>query len=61
MKAERLNRGYSIRALADELEIPEQSIRRLEKGLGISPANAKKIADFYGCKVTDLLPVDEAA
>lgn len=51
----RLNAGYSIRGLSRELGVPEQSIRRLEAGLGITPANAKKIADFYGLTVVELL------
>jgi len=54
LATERLNRGMSIRGLARELEIPEQSIRRLEAGMGVQPATAKKVADFYGVRVTDL-------
>jgi ribosome-binding protein aMBF1 (putative translation factor) len=50
----RLNEGLSIRGLARELDIPEQSIRRLESGFGINPATAKKIADKFGVAVTDL-------
>jgi transcriptional regulator with XRE-family HTH domain len=61
IKAERLNRGYSLRDLAQEIHVPEKSIRRLENGLGVNPSNAKKIADFYGVKVTDLMPVEAAA
>lgn len=57
----RLNRGFSIRALADKLDVPEQSIRRLESGAGVHPANAKKIADWAGCTVVDLMPVDREA
>lgn len=61
MKVERMNRGLSRRALAREIEVPEQSIRRLEAGHGISLAYAKKIADFYGVLVTDILPTDAQA
>ncbi len=55
----RLNAGHSIRGLAAHLDVPEQSIRRLEEGKGVTPGNAKKIADFFGLKVTDILPVGE--
>lgn len=52
----RMNKGRSIRGLARELEIPEQSIRRLEAGLGIRLDRAKKLADFFEVQVTDLAP-----
>lgn len=54
---QRLNAGYSIKSLAAELGIHEHAIRRLEAGGSIHPANAKKIADKFGCKVTDLMPI----
>jgi ribosome-binding protein aMBF1 (putative translation factor) len=57
----RLNAGHSIRGLADEIEVPEASIRRLEDGKGVHPANAKKVADYFDVRVTDLMPVQEAA
>jgi transcriptional regulator with XRE-family HTH domain len=50
----RLNRGFSIRALAREIDVPEQAVRRVEADERITPANAKKIADFFGVRVTDL-------
>lgn len=52
----RLNDGHSIRSLAAELGISEQSIRRLESGEGVHPASAKKVADHFKVQVTDLLP-----
>lgn len=58
MRHERINRGYSIRALARELGIPEQTIRRAEDGQAPSIANAHKLASFYDLKVTDLWAVD---
>lgn len=54
--SERLNRGYTIRGLAREIDVPEQAVRRLEGGERISPASAKKLADFFGVQVTDLPP-----
>ena len=37
LTTERLNAGYSIRALAREIDVPEHTIRRLENGLGADP------------------------
>lgn len=62
LTAERLNRGYSIKGLARELDVHEHAIRRLERGEGgVHPATAKKVADFFGVQVTDLRPFKEAA
>lgn len=58
LKAQRLNRGYTIRGLARELGIKETAIRRLERGHGIRPDTAKVIADHFDVAVTDLLPID---
>lgn len=58
LKAERLNRGYSIRGLARQLEISAPTLQRAEDGEQIHPATAKAIADFYGYKVTDIWPLD---
>lgn len=61
LKALRLNEGYSIKALARELDVHEHAIRRLERGDGgVHPATAKKIADRFDVQVTDLLPVEAA-
>lgn len=53
-----LNRGFSRRSFADEVGVPEPSIRRLERGLGVHPGRAKKVADYFGLRVTDLLGSD---
>lgn len=58
--AERLREGYveagmSRRAFAASINVPEQTIRRLEAGRGISPANAKRVADHFGVRVADVL------
>jgi DNA-binding XRE family transcriptional regulator len=58
LSRERLNRGLSIRGAAKDIGVAEQSIRRLEDGLGVHPATAKKVADFFGVKVTDLMPLE---
>lgn len=57
----RLNEGKSIRALAKDLDVHQHTIRALERGESVSPASAKKVADWLGCTVVDLLglPADE--
>lgn len=59
LRAERLNRGFSLRQAAEAMDVPEQSIRRAEVGEGLSPQNAFKIASFYGYKVTDVWPLPD--
>jgi transcriptional regulator with XRE-family HTH domain len=61
LEAERLNRGLSLREAAEEIGVPEATLRRAESGEGLRPSNAFKIANFYGYKVTDLWPVEGAA
>lgn len=57
----RLNAGHSIRSLARELKIGDQAIRRLEDGIAVHPATAKKVADYFDVQVTDLMSVERAA
>lgn len=61
LPTERLNAGLSIRGLAKEVGVAEQSVRRLESGETVHPAVAKKVADYFGVKVMDLMPLREAA
>lgn len=58
LAAARLDRGLSQRDLAAEIGIGRETIRRLESGLTAHPRNAKKVADFFGIQVTDLMPLD---
>jgi transcriptional regulator with XRE-family HTH domain len=58
LQRERLNRGLSLRAAAAEIGVREQTIRRLEGGERVHPANAKKVADFYGVTVVDIMPIE---
>lgn len=53
-----LNAGYSRRGYADHVGVREGTIRRLEDGLSVHPASAKKIADDMGLRVVDLMPID---
>ena len=55
VRAGYLNQGMSRRQFATSIGVAEGTIRRLELGEQIRPATAKRIADFFGCKVTDLL------
>lgn len=58
LKSERLNKGLSVRQLAAEIKVSAASVARAEAGESIHPANAKRLADFYGKSVTDIWPVD---
>ncbi len=55
LRAGYVEAGLSRRQFAASIEVPEQTIRRLESGRGISPANAKRIADHFGVRVADVL------
>lgn len=62
LKAERLNRGLSIRQAAQEIGVTAPTLNRAESGEGgIHPGNAFKIASFYGYQVTQIWPVEEEA
>lgn len=56
----RVNRGLSQRAAAKAIGVHPASIRSLERRETVHPATAKKVADFFDCKVTDLMPLDVA-
>jgi len=59
--AERLNRGLSLTQAAREIGVHRHTLKTLEAGTAVSPGEAKKIADFYEVKVTDLHPYREEA
>lgn len=62
LRAERLNRGLSLTAAADAMNVPLNVLSRAEAGEGMPhPANAKRIADFFGHRVTDIWPIEEVA
>ncbi len=61
LAAERANRGHSTNSLAIELGIHRASLAALERGESVHPATAKKIADYFEIKVTDLMPIDRSA
>lgn len=59
LTAERLNRGLSLNGAAVLIGVNRKALKALEDGESCRPENAKRIADFYGCKVTDLLPLPD--
>lgn len=59
--AARVNRGLSQRDAARECDVPLTTIQALEDGRTAHPRNAKKVADFFGVKATDLIPPRERA
>jgi transcriptional regulator with XRE-family HTH domain len=58
LKAERLNRGLTTRQAAAAMGVTQAILMRAEDGLGVRPAHAKKIADYFEVRVTDIWPVD---
>jgi transcriptional regulator with XRE-family HTH domain len=56
LRAERLNRGKSVREFAAQLGVTERVLKAAEAGATPRPANALKIADFFGLKVTQMWP-----
>jgi transcriptional regulator with XRE-family HTH domain len=59
LRAARLNKGLSSRAAAEEMGVTQSILLRAESGEGVRPVHAKRIADYYGCQVTDIWPVDD--
>lgn len=59
IRAARLNKGLSSREAAEAIGVTQAILLRAEGGEGVRPRHAKRIADFYGCQVTDIWPVDE--
>ena len=58
LQAERLNRGLSQEAIADEIGVSRRIWQRAESGLGVSPRNAFTIASYFDAKVTELWEPD---
>jgi DNA-binding XRE family transcriptional regulator len=61
LREARLNRGLSRRQAAIEINVAQDTLRKIEVGEPVHPASAKKIADYFGVQVTDLMPVEAAA
>jgi len=52
----RINAGLSVRALATDLGISAATLTTIERDGTVSPSKAKPVADWMGCKVTELEP-----
>jgi predicted transcriptional regulator len=62
LRSSRLNLGKTQRELALECGVSLTTIQRLEDGRGAIPRNAKRVADYFEIRVTDLVPdASEAA
>jgi transcriptional regulator with XRE-family HTH domain len=59
LRAERLNRGLSTREAAEAIGVSQAVLLRGERGEGLRPRHAKRVADFYELKVTDVWPLPE--
>lgn len=60
LRAERINKGLSAKQMADKLDIDPQVLLNAERGVSIPrPESALKIAEFFGCKPTDIWPVED--
>jgi DNA-binding XRE family transcriptional regulator len=58
-KQERLNRGLSQKAMAEEVGVTTSTWNRLELTGAVGPSNRLRVADFFSRKVTDIWPLDE--
>lgn len=59
LMAARLNRGLSVRKAAREMKVDRRTLERAESGQHVHPSSAKRIADFYDCRVTDIWPIPD--
>lgn len=54
----RLNKGLSRHQAAFQIGISRGTLVKAEEGVMPAEAQAKKIADFFGVKVTDIWPLN---
>lgn len=59
IEAERLNRGLSVSDAATTIGVARGTLLKAERGEVVWPPLAKRIADFYGVRVTDIWPVED--
>ena len=57
----RLNKGQTIKAAAAEIGVNRMTLAAVERGERVRPQNALKIAEHYGCAVSDLPRADTSA
>lgn len=61
LKEARLNKGLSPAAAASEIGVSRGTLVAVEDGHTPTPEVAKRIADYYEQRVTDIWPVQEKA
>lgn len=54
--AERQRRGWPEAEAAERAEVPLRVFRRAEAGIAIAPRYALRLANLYGCRVSDFYP-----
>jgi len=57
LEVARRETGESISDAATRAGVSRDVLRRAERGQGVHPANAKRIADAFGLAVDDVLPI----
>lgn len=58
---ERKRRNLTHAKVAEATGVPVRSVRRIEAGASIGPRYALRLADFYGCRVSDFYPRERRA
>jgi transcriptional regulator with XRE-family HTH domain len=61
LTALRFDEGLSPEELGESCHISGRTIRRIEEGATPSPRVAKKLADHFDVKPSDIWPVDSSA
>lgn len=59
-RKERLDRGLSLTQMSELMGVPRNTIARIERGAEPVPETKRKFAEFYGCAVTDIWPVEDS-
>lgn len=60
LRRERIDRGLSLDQLSEQCGVPKNTLSRVEHGAEPVPATKLKIANFYGCRASDIWPVKSA-
>lgn len=58
LRSLRFERGVTIETVSSSTGLSRHTVMRLESGASPQAPTAKAMADFYGCKVTELWPVE---
>lgn len=61
LRALRLNRGLTLEKAAADIGVTRPVLTRAEAGRVPHPANALRIASFYGHQVTEIWPLSTEA